>query len=219
MRARTFTRPGMAALAAVTLVAALGVSAQDAGVPTQASRRPLTIKIAPIDPTTDEQIKILGNSSAGPRTLNAFKVCLNNPELCRVWMPFTGGVGRTLPFRDRELLILRSVWLCGNDYTWGIHSDSARRGGFTDEEIRWITEGPKAAGWSAWDKTVLDAADQLYTDKRIADVTWQALSEKYKEPQFMDAIFVVGQYSMISMFVRSAGIQPETGRQGFPAVK
>ena len=218
MRLRRFTRPGMAALATVMLVT-LGVSAQDAGAPSQASRRPLTIKISPIDPATDEQIEILGNSSAGPRTLNAFKVCLNNPELCRVWMPFTGGVGRTLPFRDRELLILRSVWLCANDYTWGIHSDAALRGGFTDEEIRRVAEGPKAAGWSAWDKTVLDAADQLYTDKRITDATWKALSEKYKEPQFMDAIFVVGQYSMISMFVRSAGIQPETGRPGFPASK
>jgi hypothetical protein len=193
----------MKTLATVTLVT-IGVSAQDAGAPIQASRRPLTIKISPIDPTTDEQIKILGNSSAGPKTLNAFKVCLNNPELCRVWMPFTGGVGRTLPFRDRELLI---------------HSDAARRGGFTDEEIRRITEGPKAAGWSAWDKTVLDAADQLYTDKRITDATWTALSEKYKDPQLVDAIFVVGQYSMISMFVRSAGIQPETGRPGFPAAK
>lgn len=218
MRLRTSTRPVMAALTAVTILT-LEAGAQDAGAPGQTSKRPLTIKIAPIDPTTDEQRTILGSSSAGPKTLNAFKVCLNNPELCRVWMPFTGGVGRTLPFRDRELLILRSVWLCGNDYTWGIHSDTARRGGFTDAEIGRIADGPKAAGWSAWDRTVLEAADQLYADKRITDATWTALAERYKEPQFMDAIFVVGQYSMISMFVRSAGIQPEAGRPGFPVSK
>ena len=218
MRLRTSARRGMTALAAVTMVT-LGVGAQDAGAPSQASKRPLTVKIAPIDPTTDEQKTILGSSSAGPNTLNAFKVCLNNPELCRVWMPFTGGVGRTLQFRDRELLILRSAWLCGNDYTWGIHSETARRGGFTDEEIRRIAEGPTAVGWSAWDRAVLDAADQLYADKRITDATWTALAERFKEPQFMDAIFVVGQYSMISMLVRSAGIQPESGRPGFPDAK
>ncbi len=63
-------------LAAVTLVT-IGISAQDAGAPRQASKRPLTVKISPIDPTTDEQIKILGNSSAGPKTLNAFKVWID----------------------------------------------------------------------------------------------------------------------------------------------
>jgi 4-carboxymuconolactone decarboxylase len=218
MRLRPLTGSALAALAIVPLLTA-AASAQDGGAPRQASKRPLTIKIPPIDPTTDEQAKILGNSSAGAKTLNAFKVCLNNPELCRVWMPFTGGVGRSLPLRDRELLILRSAWLCGNDYTWGIHADTAKRGGFTDEEIRRTSEGPNAAGWSTWDRTVLEAADQLYVDKRIADHTWTALSEKYKEAQFMDAIFVVGQYSMISMFVRSAGIQPEAGRPGFPTAK
>jgi hypothetical protein len=38
-------------------------------------------------------------------------------------MPLTTYVesaASTLPPHDRELLILRTAWLCGNDPTWGV---------------------------------------------------------------------------------------------------
>src|SRR5581483_5500939 len=181
----------------------------------QASRRGNSIKLPPIEPATDQQKEILGSFANGARTLNAFKVCLNNPDLCRAWTPFTSAVGRSLPLRDRELLILRTAWLCGNDYTWAIHSQAARRGGFTAEEIRRITEGPRASQWSAEDRVVLEVADALYTDRMIPEASWSALAKRYTAAQMMDAVFTVGQYSMISMLVRSGGVQQESGNSGF----
>jgi 4-carboxymuconolactone decarboxylase len=183
--------------------------------PRQASPRGDAVRLPPIDPATDEQKQILGSFANGAQTLNAFKVCLNNSDLCRSWTPFTSAVGRSLPLRDRELLILRTAWLCGNDYTWAIHSQAARRGGFTEEEIRRITEGPRASQWSADDRTVLEVADALYTDRMIPDASWSALAKRYSTAQMMDAVFTVGQYSMISMLVRSGGVQQESGKSGF----
>jgi 4-carboxymuconolactone decarboxylase len=195
-------------------VAVSGRQASSSGA-RQAPPRGNAAKLPPIEPSTDEQKQILGPFANGSRTLNAFKVCLNNPDLCRAWTPFTSAVGRTLPLRDRELLILRTAWLCGNDYTWAIHSQAARRGGFTDEEIRRISEGPRASQWSADDRLLLDAADALYADRMISDATWSALGKRYSGAQLMDAIFTVGQYSMISMLVRSGGVQQESGKSGF----
>jgi alkylhydroperoxidase family enzyme len=195
--------------------------AQTAAPPpaTQASKRPATNKLPAIEPTTEEQKQTLGRSANGSNTLNAFKTCLNNVELCKPWMAFTGVVGRTLPIHDRELLILRTAWLCGNDYTWGVHVDIARQNGFTNDDIVRITQGPKAKGWNVWDTVLVEAADALYVDKLIPDHAWSALDEKYDAGQLMDVVFTVGQYSMISMFVRSAGIQAETGKSGFTDVK
>ena len=218
MRAR---KPICTAALPIALLVLGGVARLDAqGAPPgpvkQASERALRNKLPAIDPATDVQKQALGRSANGANTLNAFKTCLNNIELCQPWMTFTGVVGRSLPIHDRELIILRTAWLCGNDYTWGIHVDIARQNGFTDADILRITEGPKARGWNAWDAALLAAADGLYVDKLIPDATWTTLDEKYSDAQLMDAIFTAGQYSMISMFVRSAGIQPETGRSGFP---
>jgi alkylhydroperoxidase family enzyme len=220
-------RPGLfvrcAAISGVVLSVLLsGVrgQTQPAG-PRQAPPRGSAAKLPPIEPSTDEQKQILGPFANGPETLNAFKVCLNNPDLCKAWTPFTSAVGRTLPLRDRELLILRTAWLCGNDYTWAIHSQAARRGGFTDDDIQRVTEGPRAARWSADDRLLLEVADALYTDRMIPEASWSALARRYNPAQLMDAIFTVGQYSMISMLVRSGGVQQESGKSGFvlPASK
>lgn len=183
--------------------------------PRQAPPRGNAAKLPPIEPSTDEHKQILGPFANGAQTLNAFKVCLNNPDLCRAWTPFTSAVGRTLPLRDRELLILRTAWLCGNDYTWAIHSQAARRAGFSDDEIRRITEGPRAPQWNADDRLLLEVADALYTDRMILEASWSALAKRYSSAQMMDAIFTVGQYSMISMLVRSGGVQQESGNTGF----
>jgi 4-carboxymuconolactone decarboxylase len=214
-------RPGLFVWCAAISIVIPSVMLSDArgqtqaAAPRQAPPRGTAAKLPAIEPSTDEQKQVLGPFANGAQTLNAFKVCLNNPDLCRAWTPFTSAVGRTLPLRDRELLILRTAWLCGNDYTWAIHSQAARRGGFTDEEIRRITQGPRASPWSADDRLLLEVADALYTDRMIPDASWSALTKRYSNAQMMDAIFTVGQYSMISMLVRSGGVQQESGKSGF----
>jgi len=62
----------------------------------------------------------------------------------------------------------------------------------------------------------LRAADELHRDQFITDTTWTALAKTYNERQLMDAIFTVGQYTMVSMFLNSAGVQREPGVVGVP---
>ncbi|HJT37804.1 MAG TPA: carboxymuconolactone decarboxylase family protein, partial [Actinomycetota bacterium] len=88
--------------------------------------------------------------------------------------------------------------------------------GVTDDEIRRIIDGPDAPGWSAFDATLLRAADELHDDNFITDETWQALAARYSPQQLMDVVFAVGQYTLVSMALNSFGVQLDRGVEGFP---
>ncbi|MFW9784568.1 MAG: carboxymuconolactone decarboxylase family protein [Candidatus Heimdallarchaeota archaeon] len=114
-----------------------------------------------------------------------------------------------LPPRDKEILILRNAWLCGSEYEWDHHVLVGRQVGLTNEEIEQIKLGPEAQGWSNFDKKLLKAVDELYTNRDLTDSTWNLLSENYNTKQMMDLIFVVGAYNMLAMFMKSIGFETE----------
>jgi 4-carboxymuconolactone decarboxylase len=185
------------------------------------AQRTSAARILPLPPSqwTADDRGILGSMARGDETIDVFSTCLRHTELCRSWMPFTRYIlstTSTLPPRDRELLILRTSALSHADYDWGHHVPAAKRAGLTDDEIARIAKGAGAGGWSERDATLLRAADELHRDQFIADATWTALAKTYNERQLMDAIFTVGQYTMVSMFLNSAGVQREPGVVGVP---
>ena len=147
-----------------------------------------------------------------------WSTCAQAPDLCKAWLVFTDYLLResTLPLRDRELLIMRIGWLNQGAYEWAAHRGVARRAGITDQELVRIIEGPDADGWSAWDVALLRAADELHTDGLISDPTWATLAERYDTRQLMEAVFTVGQYNLVAMYLNSLGVQFEEGFEGFP---
>jgi hypothetical protein len=91
-----------------------------------------------------------------------------------------------------------------------------RTAGLSDEEIERIALGPEEDGWSAGDRWLLLATDELHGDAFISDATWQALAETFSVQQLMDLIFTVGQYNLVSMALNSLGVQPEEGLPRLP---
>lgn len=121
----------------------------------------------------------------------------------------------SLPARDREILILRIVWLCYSEYAWCQHVQFVKQSKLlSDEEIYHIMKGPDAQSWDPFDATLLRSVDELYTDAFISDKTWNALEEQYNINQLMDLILTVGQYNMVSMTCNALGIQLEEGIKG-----
>lgn len=151
--------------------------------------------------------------------LNIFRTLAHHPVLLRRWLGFGSHVllGSTLDPRTRELVILRTGWRCGSDYEFGQHTVIAREAGITDDEIRRVTAGPGADGWSAQERTVLVAADELTDDHRLSDASWDALTTWLDTRQLLDLIFTVGQYVLVSMALNSCGVEREPGVPGFPA--
>lgn len=166
---------------------------------------------------------ILGSLGRGEQTIDVFKTCLQHKALCRGWMPFTRyvlGSDSTLTPRDREILILRTSWNCNADYDWAHHVAAATRAGLTDEEVLRLTARADAPEWRRTDALLIRAADELHRDQFISDDTWTALgAERYTPQQLMDVVFTVGQYTMVSMFLNSAGVQLEPGFKGLPRAR
>lgn len=125
------------------------------------------------------------------------------------------GPTSTLPPRERELLILRTAWLCQAEYEWAQHVQIGLQAGVTSAEIERVKRGPDDPDWDRFDATLLRAADELHADQCIADATWQALADRYDTLQLMDVVFAVGQYTLVAMALKSFGTPLDDGLDGF----
>jgi alkylhydroperoxidase family enzyme len=154
----------------------------------------------------------------GRPVLNIFATLAHHPDLLRRWLVFGNHVlGKsTLTPRQRELLILRTGWLCRAEYEWAQHVVIARLSGLRDDEIDRVREGPEASGWSEPEAALLRAADELHADAFIGDATWAILARHLDTAQLIDVVFTVGQYTLVSMALNTLGVQLDPGLEGFP---
>jgi 4-carboxymuconolactone decarboxylase len=147
---------------------------------------------------------------------NIFATLVRHAGLFRRWLPFAGKLlSGKLPARDRELLILRTGWLCQAEYEWGQHQIIARAVGIADEEIDRVKAGAVAAGWDPFEASLMRAVDELHSDARISERTWDALASRYDERQLIEVPMLVGHYHMVAFALNSLGVQLEPGVAGF----
>jgi alkylhydroperoxidase family enzyme len=180
------------------------------------AREPM-LQPLPADEWDAETRALVGaESPGGGQVLNVFATLAHHPKLMKRWMVFGTHVlaKSTLPARDRELLILRTGWLCRSPYEWGQHVVIARSCGIGDDEIERIAAGPDAPGWSALDALLLQAVDELHGDQCITAGTYHALAAHYDEQQMLDLVFTVGQYHLVSMALNTFRVQRDDGVSG-----
>ena len=170
----------------------------------------------------DEEVRPLGAggmSAPDGSPLNIFATLANHPKLLRRWVVFANHVlsKSSLSARDRELLILRTGWNNRAPYEWGQHVAIALRSDITQEEIDRIPAGPDAPGWEPFDATLLRLADELHDGANATDAAWATLAERYSTQQLMDAVFAVGQYTLVSYALNAFGVEREAGVVGLPS--
>jgi alkylhydroperoxidase family enzyme len=177
---------------------------------------------ARITPISDEELnddarEFITQASRDGRVLNIYRTLARHPKLLKRWGVFGTHIlyKNSIPARERELVILRTGWLCRSEYEWGQHVLIGRAAGLTDDEIERIKEGSGAERWSAKDEALLRATDELHSDSFIGDATWAALLAHYDTQQLMDLVFTVGQYHIVSMALNSFGVQLDEGVPGF----
>jgi 4-carboxymuconolactone decarboxylase len=165
----------------------------------------------------DERAKaLLGDVAVSGPASNIFTTLVRHPGLFRRWLPFGGKLlaGR-LPARDRELLILRTAWLCDAEYEWGQHVALGRQAGLSEGEIERVKDGPGDPAWSGDEAVLLRAADELHGDACISDETWASLAARYDQPQLIEIPMLVGHYHLVAFALNSLGVQLEPGVAGF----
>ncbi len=143
-----------------------------------------------------------------PKGLNVLGTMAHHAELARAFHTFNGHIlfGTTLSPRQRELLVLRVAARRQSAYEWRQHVLLAADVGIAADEVSWIVEGPGASGWSAVDRALVSAVDELLADARVADATWEVLADALDVDQLLDVIFTVGAYDALAMALRSFGV-------------
>ncbi|MDT4938859.1 MAG: hypothetical protein QOG80_2530 [Pseudonocardiales bacterium] len=145
---------------------------------------------------------------------NLFLTLGRQHKLFRGWLRFAGRLmpGGTLPRRDTELVILRVAHLRSCTYEFEHHVHLGKRAGLTTDEIERIKVGPAAEGWSARERAVLTAVDQLHHKQDLDDDTWAALREHLDEVRTIEFLMLVGHYEMLATFLQTLRIEPDRRR-------
>ncbi len=108
--------------------------------------------------------------------------------------------------RDHELIALRVAAQCGSGFEWVEHVEYARAASLTDDEIARVAKPLDDGTWTETERALLCAADELTTDYDVTDATWAILSRHYGQSELVEILFVVGQYTMLSMVANGAGL-------------
>ena len=154
---------------------------------------------------SEEQAELVGEWTH----LNFSRVLVHHPALYRAFMPYIAQVipDSSLPPRDREVLVLRTLALGGDVYEAHHHVQIAFKAGMSEADIAAVRAGD--ASLAEWDKTLVRAADELVAGQRLGDASWAALGERYTREQQMEVVFLVGCYNVMAMLTNSFGIEIE----------
>jgi alkylhydroperoxidase family enzyme len=181
-------------------------------------------RIAPLqdDELTPEQAEALRPVREGTMgVLNIFRTLARAPKaLTRFnqWGSYVLSRRNDLPARQREIVILRTGWLCRSGYEWTQHLEIGFQAGLSREESERIKKGADA-GWSAADAALIRATDELVADHFIGEATWAELGRHFTDKQRMDVVFTVAQYAQVSMILNTFGVQLDEGQTLDPDLK
>ncbi len=177
------------------------------------------IAIADMDAEQTEAIQPMLTNG---RALNIFATLAHAPKALtrfQQWGAYVLSRRNSLPAREREIVILRVGFLCKSGYEFTQHHGIGLREGLKENEIEAIKEGPLAANWTPAEAALLHAADELVFDHFVTDRTWEKLTEHFTEKQCMDVVFTAGQYTQVSMFLNTFGVQLDPGQTLDPDLK
>jgi 4-carboxymuconolactone decarboxylase len=154
----------------------------------------------------------------GREPARTMAVLARQPDLLAPFLGWAAALALrgALPHRDHELLALRAAWNCRSAFEWGEHVEYARAAGLEEQEIAAISQPIDVHAWSARDRALLRAADELHRSSHISDETWTVLIEVYEMAALVELPFVVGQYTMLSMVANATGIEAPEGSDPLP---
>jgi alkylhydroperoxidase family enzyme len=153
-----------------------------------------------------------------PARPNLRTMC-RSPELFQTYM--AAGVYLmttvTLTPRDRELIILRTSWLCGSPFGFGEHVKTGKKIGITPDEMERLTLRNHSDEWSDGERAILQAVDELHHDAMIGDATWAALSAYLDDRQLIELLMLAGHYHQTAFLNNALRFRLNADNQGLSA--
>lgn len=144
-----------------------------------------------------------------------------NRRLFWGWLHFAGRLmpGGRLRRRESELVILRVASRLDSAYELTQHRLLGRRAGLTAAQVAAaeldadqrsaMTPDP---GFTARERLLLRATDELVREQDLADATWAELEQHFDERERIEVVLLVGHYAMLATALRTLRVQPDRRR-------
>jgi alkylhydroperoxidase family enzyme len=149
--------------------------------------------------------------STGGDAPRVFTTLGRHRRLFRAWLPFAATLllRPHLPRRDVELVVLRTAWNCSSPYEWTQHVPRATRAGLGAVAIASVPAWRDRYLWTARQRLLLGATDELHEGGVVSDAMWQGLSSSLDEREAIELCMLVGHYEMLAMTLNTLGVAPE----------
>lgn len=157
----------------------------------------------------------LSGRVTGTTPPNLFLTLGRHRKLFRGWLHLAGRLmpGGTLPRRDTELVILRVAQLTGCRYELEHHRRLGRRAGLTEADMARVADGTTATGWSARERVLLSAVDELHEVRDLSDEAWASVREHLDERAAIELVLLITHYEMLATTIDALRIQPDRPRR------
>jgi 4-carboxymuconolactone decarboxylase len=175
-------------------------------------------RIPPVEPPYDSATASMLQKWMPPGTglepLRLFRTLAVHESLAARMRPLGAGIlghGLLEP-RIRELMILRTCARCGAEYEWGVHATFfGQTVGLTESELAaTVHADAQDVSWSAQDRAVIRAADELHDSAGVSDTTFADLRRHFTAPEILELVVAAGWYHTIAFVINAARVEPES---------
>ena len=109
----------------------------------------------------------------------------------------------SLPPRLSEFVILLTARRWTQQYEWNAHQPLALKGGLKAEIVKAVAEGRRPDGMAADEQALYALVDEVHRNQSVSDATYAAARTAVGEPGVIDALGIVGYYTMLSLVMNT----------------
>jgi 4-carboxymuconolactone decarboxylase len=162
----------------------------------------------PADTLTDAQRKAIDEFKAARSAdiSGPFIPLLRSPEV----MTRARAMGDYLRFRSSlpprlsEFAILLTARRWTQQYEWNAHQPLALAGGLKSDIVSAVAEGRRPERMAADEEALYALADEVQRNQSVSDATYAKAIAAVGEQGVIDAIGLIGQYTMLAMVLNTA---------------
>lgn len=149
--------------------------------------------------------------------LNVFGTLARHPELLQRFAALTALLrnNSSVPFREREIVILRVAARTSCEYEYAQHEQVAIAAGLSKAEIQAVIRGSPWE-WNQREGSLIRLVDELHETSMVSDATYLAVAEGRSDVETMELIMLVGLYHMTAWFMNGFLIELEEGVPRWP---
>jgi alkylhydroperoxidase family enzyme len=147
--------------------------------------------------------------------LNVYRALANAEKVYTGWMQ-AGRDALTspmLPFRLREIVILRTAYLMDCRYELGQHRDIAPTAGVTADEVSALTSDSDLEGFSPVELAALKLTTELLTTHRAEKPVFDEVHEALGTEATVELLMIINRYAGLALMLNALDVDlDETAR-------